>query len=285
MVSGANQVDDKQEPAADSLKLKLRRIIFGTVSPEGKTFDIVLIYVILLSVLVVMLDSVSWIGEAYREVFWGLEWAFTAIFTVEYVARLYCAKSRWAYVSSFYGIVDLLSILPMYLSLISGDATYLLMIRILRVLRIFRVLKLANYLSEANVLIRALLASRQKIFVFFATVLVLAMMFGSLMYVVEGPAHGFTSIPKSIYWCIVTITTVGYGDITPQTTAGQMVAGFVMLTGYSIIAVPTGILTAELSREIQTHRDHRFCEECGKAGHEHDSKHCKACGHELPPPG
>ncbi|MBB6522809.1 voltage-gated potassium channel [Pseudoteredinibacter isoporae] len=274
----------QQEPEAESLKLKLRRIIFGTASPAGKTFDIVLIYIILLSVLVVMLDSVSWIGEAYKDVFWGLEWVFTAIFTAEYVARLYCANSRWAYARSFYGIVDLLSILPMYLSLVSGDATYLLMIRILRVLRIFRVLKLANYLSEANVLIRALLASRQKIFVFFATVLVLAMIFGSLMYVVEGPAHGFTSIPKSIYWCIVTITTVGYGDITPQTTGGQMVAGFVMLTGYSIIAVPTGILTAELSREIQTHRDHRFCEACGKSGHEQDAKHCKACGQELLPP-
>lgn len=283
-MAAPEQEHGSQSKAPESLKLKLRRIIFGTASPGGKTFDIVLIYVILLSVLVVMLDSVSWIGAEYQRTFWWLEWFFTAIFTLEYLTRLYCATNRWAYARSFYGLVDLLSILPMYLSLISGDATYLLMIRILRVLRIFRVLKLANYLSEANVLIRALLASRQKIFVFFATVLVMAMIFGSLMYVVEGPVHGFTSIPKSIYWCIVTITTVGYGDITPQTTAGQMVAGFVMLTGYSIIAVPTGILTAELSREIQTHRDHRFCESCGKAGHEHDSKHCKACGQELLPP-
>ncbi len=283
-MAAPEQEHNTRNPAPESLKLKVRRIIFGTASPGGKTFDIVLIYVILLSVLVVMLDSVSWIGAEYQRTFWWLEWFFTLIFTVEYIARLYCATHRWSYARSFYGLVDLLSILPMYLSLISGDATYLLMIRILRVLRIFRVLKLANYLSEANVLIRALLASRQKIFVFFATVLVMAMIFGSLMYVVEGPVHGFTSIPKSIYWCIVTITTVGYGDITPQTTAGQMVAGFVMLTGYSIIAVTTGILTAELSREIQTHRDHRFCEACGKAGHEHDSKHCKSCGQELLPP-
>ncbi|MCV6626334.1 MAG: ion transporter, partial [Cellvibrionaceae bacterium] len=256
----------------------------GTTSPAGRTFDITLIWIILASVLVVMLDSVSWIGQAYKQTFIYLEWVFTLIFTVEYVLRLYCASSRWNYARSFFGIVDLISILPMYLSLISGDATYLLMIRILRVLRVFRVLKLANYLAEANVLIRALLASRQKIFVFFATVLVMAMIFGSLMYVVEGPAHGFTSIPKSIYWCIVTITTVGYGDIIPQTAAGQFVAGFVMLTGYSIIAVPTGILTAELSREIQYHRDHRFCEACGHAGHERDAYHCKSCGEKLDQP-
>lgn len=266
----------------ETTKLRLRRIIFGTETPAGKAFDVTLIYVILFSVLVVMLDSVSWIGERYSQVFLYLEWIFTLVFTVEYGLRLYCASSRWRYARSFYGVVDLFSILPMYLSLVSGDATYLLMIRILRVLRIFRVLKLANYLSEANVLIRALLASRQKIFVFFAAVLTMSMIFGSLMYVVEGPAHGFTSIPKSIYWCIVTITTVGYGDIAPQTAAGQMVAGFVMLTGYSIIAVPTGILTAELSREIQYHRDHRFCESCGKAGHEHDAEHCKSCGQVLP---
>lgn len=267
-----------------SLKLKLRDIIFGTESPAGKLFDMVLIYAILLSVLVVMLDSVSWIGEVYKSAFITLEWLFTVLFTIEFGLRLYCANNRWNYMSSFYGIVDLLSILPMYLSLISGDVTYLLMIRILRVLRIFRVLKLANYLSEANVLIRALLSSRQKIFVFFATVLVLSMIFGSLMYVVEGPAHGFTSIPKSVYWTIVTITTVGYGDITPQTPLGQVVASFVMLTGYSIIAVPTGILTAELSREIQYHRDHRFCDSCGKSGHESDAEHCKSCGDGLPEP-
>lgn len=274
-------MNNEQQNTSLSTKLLLRQVIFGTDTPAGKRFDLVLIYVIVCSVLVVMLDSVSWLAAPYRSVFVALEWGFTIVFTIEYGLRIYCATGRWRYLTSFYGLVDLLSILPMYLSLVSGDATYLLVVRVLRVLRIFRVLKLANYLSEANVLIRALVFSRRKILVFFATVFVLSMIFGSLMYVIEGPANGFTSIPKSIYWCIVTITTVGYGDITPQTPLGQVIAAFVMLTGYSIIAVPTGILTAELTQEMQHQRSLNRCLDCDKGGHESDAKHCRFCGSDL----
>ncbi|MEO0443604.1 MAG: ion transporter, partial [Pseudomonadota bacterium] len=178
--------------------------------------------------------------------------------------------------------VDLVAIVPTYLSLFIPDISYLLIIRLLRVLRIFRVLKLVRYLSEANILARAILMSRRKIFVFFSVVLILATIFGSLMFIVEGPANGFTSIPKSIYWTIVTITTVGYGDITPHTVIGQVIAAMVMLTGYSIIAVPTGIFTAEIAQEIQRQRDLKHCEHCDRSGHEQDASYCRFCGAKLP---
>jgi voltage-gated potassium channel len=263
------------------LKERLNEIIFGTDTPAGKLFDMVLIYAIVLSVVAVMLDSVIWFADIYgRELFW-IEWFFTLLFTVEYVARIYCARNSWQYMRSFYGIVDLISILPSYLALIFIGANYLLIIRLLRVLRIFRILKLVKYLSEANILMRSMVASRRKIFVFFCTVLVMATVFGSIMFVVEGPAHGFSSIPKSIYWTIVTITTVGYGDIIPQTPLGQVVASLAMLTGYSIIAVPTGILTAELATEMQRDRIGRQCRNCRKSGHDRDADHCKYCGAQL----
>ena len=179
---------------------------------------------------------------------------------------------------SFYGLVDLLSILPTYLALFVPGANHLLIIRLLRVLRIFRILKLVRYLSEANILGRAMVQSRRKILIFFSTVLVLSTIFGSLMYAIEGPTHGFSSIPKSIYWTIVTITTVGYGDITPQTPLGQVIAALAMLTGYSIIAIPTGILTAELAQEMQRERIGQACKNCNKSGHDRDAVHCKFCG-------
>ncbi|BFM17432.1 ion transporter [Maricurvus nonylphenolicus] len=264
-----------------SLKERLNEVIFGTETPAGKLFDMVLITAILLSVVAVMLDSVIWFANLYHlELLW-IEWFFTLLFTAEYLTRIYCARNSWQYMRSFYGIVDLISILPTYLALIFTGANYLMIIRLLRVLRIFRILKLVRYLSEANVLVRSMLASRRKIFVFFCTVLVLSTVFGSLMFVVEGPEHGFTSIPKSIYWTIVTITTVGYGDITPQTAIGQVVASMAMLTGYSIIAVPTGILTAELATEMQRERIGRQCRNCRKSGHDRDAEHCKYCGAQL----
>lgn len=263
------------------LKERLNEIIFGTDTPAGKLFDMVLIYAIVLSVVAVMLDSVIWFADIYgRELLW-VEWFFTLLFTFEYAARIYCARNSWQYMRSFYGIVDLISILPSYLALILTGANYLLIIRLLRVLRIFRILKLVRYLSEANILMRSMLASRRKIFVFFCTVLVMATVFGSIMFIVEGPAHGFSSIPKSIYWTIVTITTVGYGDIIPQTPLGQVVASLAMLTGYSIIAVPTGILTAELATEMQRDRIGRQCRNCRKSGHDRDADHCKYCGAQL----
>lgn len=264
-----------------SRQKKLHTIIFGTDTPAGKLFDIVLIYMIFLSVLAMILESVESIHHAFGSWLLGAEWLFTGVFTLEYLVRIYCSPKPWRYVRSFYGLVDLLAILPSYMGLFVADANYLLMVRLLRVLRVFRVLKLVRYLSEANILVRAMLMSRRKIFVFFSSVLVLSTIFGSLMFVVEGPEHGFTSIPKSIYWTIVTITTVGYGDITPQTSLGQLIAAGAMLTGYSIIAVPTGILTAELATEMQRDRSQRRCDECRGGGHENDALYCKFCGHTL----
>ena len=271
----------KQE-THDTLKHRIYTIIFGTDTSAGKLFDLVLIYAILASVIVVIIDSVALEAESWRPTFIGLEWFFTIIFTVEYAVRVYVSPNRWRYIFSFYGLVDLLSILPSYLGLLFSDINYLLIIRALRVLRIFRVLKLVRYLSEANLLARSLMLSRRKISVFFSVVLVLATIFGCLMFVVEGPENGFTSIPRSIYWTIVTITTVGYGDITPHTILGQIISTLVMLTGYSIIAVPTGIFTAEIAQEMQRQRDSRHCENCGRGGHEQNSGYCRFCGAELP---
>lgn len=263
------------------LKEKLHLIIFGTDTPAGKRFDILLICAILLSVLLLMAESMQPIATTYELVIRVLEWIFTILFTLEYAVRIYCSPKPWHYVRSFYGVVDLLSILPTYISLLVPGANYLLIVRLLRFLRIFRVLKLVRYLKEANTLIRSMALARRKISVFFLAVLILATIFGSLMYVVEGPTHGFSSIPKSIYWTIVTITTVGYGDITPQTPLGQLIAAFAMLMGYSIIAVPTGIFTAELAQEIQRARSNTACKHCEKPGHDSDAKHCKFCGHAL----
>jgi len=263
------------------LQHKIYTIIFGTDTPAGKLFDIVLLYMIFFSVLAMILESVEAIHQSFGGWLLGTEWLFTGLFTLEYLVRIYCSPKPWRYIRSFYGLVDLLAILPSYMGLFIADVNYLLMVRLLRVLRVFRVLKLVRYLSEANILVRAMLMSRRKILVFFSSVLVLSTIFGSLMFVVEGPEHGFTSIPKSIYWTIVTITTVGYGDITPQTSLGQLIAAGAMLTGYSIIAVPTGILTAELATEMQRSRSQRHCDECRSAGHESDALYCKLCGHTL----
>jgi voltage-gated potassium channel len=207
----------------DSLRDKIYRVIFGTDTPAGQRFDIALIYLILLSVLAIILSSMEAVNSQYGIWLFRLEWLFTILFSVEYLMRIYCSPKPAHYVFSFYGLVDLLSVLPTYLALFFPGANYWLVIRLLRVLRIFRVLKLVRYLSEANILLRSMYASRRKIFVFFTAVLVLSVIFGSLMFFVEGPEHGFTSIPRSIYWTIVTITTVGYGDITPQTAMGQVI--------------------------------------------------------------
>lgn len=263
-------------------RARLYRIIFGTDTPAGQAFDIVLIYVILASVLLVMLDSVESFSEPYSQTFFRLEWFFTLLFTFEYLVRLYCSPRPLRYMRSFYGIVDLLSILPSYLAFFISHANVLLIIRLFRVLRVFRILKLMRYLSEANVLLRSMKMARRKVFVFFFSVIILTSIFGSLMFVLEGPEHGFTSIPKSIYWAIVTITTVGYGDITPQTPLGQAIAALAMLTGYAIIAVPTGIITAELSLEMQRTRQATQCPQCQVFGHDSDALYCKNCGASLP---
>lgn len=264
--------------AQSPLQQKINEVIFGWETPAGRMFDLVLIYSIILSVSLLMLETVEWVAVDYVSELRILEWMFTVIFTLEYGARLYSARNPWQYMRSFYGMVDLLSILPSYLALFIPGANHLLIIRLLRVLRIFRILKLARYLSEANILGRAIMQSRRKVLIFFSTVLVLSTVFGALMYFVEGPDNGFTSIPKSVYWTIVTITTVGYGDITPQTPLGQVIAAMAMLTGYSIIAIPTGILTAELAEEMQKDRVGRSCKNCNKSGHDRDAIHCKFCG-------
>ncbi|MFC6631908.1 ion transporter [Microbulbifer taiwanensis] len=259
----------------------LNEVIFGTDTPAGRRFDVFLIWAILISVALVLLVSVEGIAGRHGELLFALEWVFTGLFTVEYFLRIYCAVNRRQYIFSFYGIVDLLAILPSYLALLFTGASYLLVIRLLRVLRIFRVLKLVRYLRDANILLRSLGLARRKILVFYASVLVMCVIFGALMFVVEGPKHGFTSIPKSIYWAIVTITTVGYGDISPQTSIGQGIAAMTMLIGYSIIAVPTGIVTAELATELRHDRTLHRCDNCSRAGHDRDAEYCKHCGYKL----
>jgi voltage-gated potassium channel len=260
------------------LRARLHEIIFEADTPAGKLFDVVLIISIVLSVLIVMLDSVGPINTSYGQLLYFGEWFFTVLFTIEYFLRLYSVGRPLSYATSFFGIVDLLAILPTYLSIFFPGTQYLLVIRILRVLRIFRVLKLVQYLGEARLLLQALRASRRKIAVFLLTVLVLVVIFGSLMYLIEDPSSGFTSIPKSIYWSIVTLTTVGYGDISPQTDLGQTIAAVIMIIGYGIIAVPTGIVTVELSQAFKKQLSTQACPECSAEGHDNDAKYCKDCG-------
>ncbi|ABB39799.1 Ion transport protein [Oleidesulfovibrio alaskensis G20] len=257
----------------------LHEIIFEADTPAGRLFDIILIIAILFSVLVVLLDSVTTVRMRYAGLLFTLEWLFTLLFTVEYILRLLCVLRPAAYARSFFGVVDLLAILPTWATLLLPGTHYLAVVRLLRVLRIFRVLKLAQYVSEARHLIRALRDSRRKILVFLLAVLSLVTIFGTLMYVIEGEKYGFTSIPRSMYWAVVTLTTVGYGDISPGTPLGQGIASFIMLLGYGIIAVPTGIVTSALvrPRPVST----QACPACGRDGHDVDAVHCKYCGTAL----
>lgn len=261
----------------------LRRIIFEADTGPGKLFDVLLLWSIVISVLVVMLESVPAIREHYSGSLRTLEWTFTLLFTVEYLLRLAIVPRPMAYARSFFGIVDLLAILPSYLSLLLPGAQSLMVVRGLRLLRIFRVLKLARFLEEGRVLTRALYESRYKITVFVVTVLTLVTLIGALMHLIEGPENGFDSVPRGMYWAIVTLTTVGYGDISPQTWLGQSFASLVMIMGYGIIAVPTGIVTAALSRPVESRLvDTRVCPQCAGEGHEVDAKYCKFCGSGLP---
>lgn len=261
-------------------RVKLHEIIFEADTKMGKWFDIGLIVCIIVSVIVVMLDSVEHINDLYGEWLYGLEWFFTILFTIEYVLRLICIGRPVRYALSFFGIVDLLSIVPTYLDYLFPGTHFLLVIRVLRVLRIFRILKLVKFLTEAKQLTVALRASRHKILVFILTVLTLTVILGSFMYIIESKESGFTSIPKSIYWAIVTLTTVGYGDIAPSTILGQIFASLIMIMGYGILAVPTGIVTVELSRVERTVST-QACTECSAEGHDMDADYCKYCGSEL----
>jgi len=263
------------------LRARLRRIVFGTDTRAGQAFDEILIVAILVSVAAVMLDSVQSIHARYGAALYIVEWGFTTLFTLEYLLRLWVSDRPLRYARSFYGLVDLVAVLPTYLSLFVPGAHYLLSIRLLRALRIFRVLRLLAFIREANFLVEALVQSRRKIGVFLFTVLILMVIFGTLMYVVEGPGNGFTSIPVGIYWAIVTVTTVGYGDISPVTGLGRAIAAIAMLTGYAIIAVPTGIVTAEMTALIQRERTRRACPQCNLGEHEADAHYCRRCGTAL----
>ena len=267
----------------NELKERLHEIIFEADTPAGKLFDVVLLIAILLSVIIVMLESVPEYSKLYGRYFNIAEWVFTIIFTIEYLLRLYSVYKPMKYATSFFGIVDLLSILPSYLSLIFAGTHSLMVIRGLRLLRVFRIFKLANFLNEGEVIVKALKASRAKIMVFIIFILIMVSIFGSLMYLVEGQTNsGFDSIPRSVYWAIVTLTTVGYGDISPQTTLGQFIASIIMIAGYAVIAVPTGIVTNELfvskkNSKVST----QSCRYCSLEGQDPDAIYCKHCGEKL----
>lgn len=270
-----------------TLKQLLNKVIFGTETKSGKAFDVVLLWAIVLSVISVMLESVKEIKEQFDEYFTVLEWLFTGLFTIEYILRLLITEKPKKYAFSFLGIVDLLALLPTYLTLIAAGGNYLVVIRSIRLLRIFRIFKLGRYVREASVLSNALLASKHKILVFLGAVVAIVMIMGTLMYLIEASQDsGFTSIPRSIYWAIVTVTTVGYGDIAPRTVLGQAFASVLMLMGYAIIAVPTGIVTNELNQaEKEKKRKERKkdteCDGCGHTNHDPDASYCKICGAEL----
>jgi voltage-gated potassium channel len=268
-------MSDDRHPTA---RARAAEIVFGHDTLEGKTFDVGLIVAILASVAVVMLETVAAVHATHGPVLRKLEWTFTLLFTAEYTLRLWCAPRRIRYARSFFGVIDLLSILPTYVSAFIPGGHALLTVRAVRLLRVFRVLKLGEYVSEASHITRALRQSRRKITVFLAAILTLVVILGSVMYVIEGPKTGFTSIPRSVYWAIVTLTTVGYGDIAPRSAVGQAVAAVIMILGYGIIAVPTGIVTVELGNVARRDALGASCPQCSLAEHEPDARYCRRCG-------
>ncbi len=273
--------------AAESRRHRWRRIIFDHDTPAGRAFDVWLLVAIVSSVVVVMLDSFAGLPPRVHIVLWVLEWGFTALFTVEYIARLWCAAKPVRYARSFWGVVDLLALLPTYVSLILPGGRFLALVRILRLLRVFHILRLPAYTREAGILLEALKASRYKITVFVFTVLTISAVVGSLIYLIEGPISGFDSIPTAMYWAIVTLTTVGYGDLSPATPLGRILASALMILGYGVIAVPTGIVTLELQRTVREKGAPRAvsCPRCGRGGHDADAHFCKECGTQLPTRG
>ena len=269
----------------NKLKQKIFDVIFEANTPYGKLFDITLLFLIMVSVGLVMLESVPAINARYHSTLVTLEWTLTSLFTIEYLLRVYCVKNRWRYIFSFYGIIDLLSILPFYLGLFFPSSKYLSSIRLLRLLRIFRIFNLTQFTHGRNVLVIGLKESKDKIIVFLSYVILIVVVIGSIMFMVEHdhPESGFTSIPISIYWAIVTLTTVGYGDISPVTGLGQFLASLVMIIGYGIIAVPTGIVTMEMNKasKLDIPKNTEKCRNCGDDYHLDGSIYCKTCGHKL----
>jgi len=263
-----------------SFRHKLHEVIYEADTPAGKLFDVVLLIAILASILFVMLESVKSINEEYGEILNIAEWVITILFSIEYILRIVAVKKPWNYIFSFYGIIDLLSTIPKYVSLFVVGSHNLAALRALRLLRVFRILKLARYIGESNRLLIALNASRAKISVFLYFVIILCIILGTIMYMIEGAENGFTSIPRSVYWAIVTLTTVGYGDIAPGTPLGQLIASIIMILGYSIIAIPTGIVSAEMTR-AEVHTNTQACPNCMAEGHKDGAEFCYHCGQKL----
>ena len=274
---------------SNNLKNKLHTIIYEADTPMGKLFDVVLLILILVSVILVMLESVASIDTHYHDFLYFGEWVITIFFTIEYILRIITVKKASNYIFSFYGIIDLLSTIPLYLSFILAGSNALLAVRALRLLRVFRILKITRYMGEANKLNKALRDSKPKIFVFLFAVLILSIIAGTIMYLVEGEQSGFVSIPISVYWCIVTLTTVGFGDIAPVTPLGQFIAAIIMIMGYGIIAVPTGIVSAEYaSKKTHTvddpeyiHVNTQSCQNCNENNHHDNAEFCHKCGSTL----
>lgn len=271
------------EPSKVTWRDKLHEIIYEADTPIGKFFDLALLFIILLSIALVMLESVHSLNVKYFEIFYLAEWVITFIFSVEYILRILSIRKPWTYIFSFYGIVDLLSTIPTYLVLIFGGHNFFFAIRALRLLRIFRILKTTHYIGESNKLWRAVKNSRVKVFVFLFTVLIICVIMGTVMFMIEGPENGFTNIPVSVYWCIVTLTTVGFGDIHPITPAGQAIASLIMIVGYGIIAVPTGIVSAEYTRSVKNRPvlNTQVCRFCNEAKHLDGAEYCHNCGNKL----
>lgn len=264
-------------------KSKIHEIIYGTHTPAGKLFDVILLIAILYSIIIIMLESVQSFDSKYHTFFNISEWVITILFTIEYILRIICVTKPRRYIFSFYGIVDLLSTIPKYLSFFILDSQFLTVFRALRLLRVFRILKLIRFIGEANNLTRALKQSRSKIFIFIFFIFIISIILGTIMYLIEGPENGFRSIPQSVYWCIVTLTTVGFGDITPQTPLGQMLATLIMIIGYGVIAVPTGIISAEYASTYKksTPNKDTACKSCGADIINSDAAYCRKCGEKL----
>lgn len=268
-------------PPRANWRERWHEVIFGHESRAGRNFDVILIVLILASVGVAMADTVPEIHARHGAVFLALEWGFTLLFTAEYLVRLAVVRRPLRYARSFFGVIDLLAVLPTWLSLLFPGAQYLLVIRVLRILRVFRVLKLLRYVDESRLLLGAMVNSWRKIFIFLLAIVTIVTVFGAVMYLVEGPEQGFTSIPLSMYWAVVTVATVGFGDLVPATALGRFIASILILIGYGIIAVPTGIYTAELVSSARQARDMRRCAQCELTGHDLDAAYCRACGASL----
>ncbi len=275
--------DGTNEAGEGRLRRRAFRLIFLSDTPAGRNVDLLLLVAILVSVAAVVLSSMATVNARFGVGLYRLEWLFTAFFTIEYGIRIWCVRSPRKYIFSFFGVVDLMSVLPAYLELITVGYSQLLMIRLLRILRLFRVLKLSRYVGAANSLVAAMRHSGRRILIFLYVMLTLVTVFGAVMYMVEGPENGFTSIPKGIYWAVVTLTTVGFGDITPQTNLGRFIASLAMIMGYAIIAVPTGIFAAGLRDVLVRRQSEIRCPECAVSGHEEDADYCKRCGSALQP--